>query len=76
MINTSIKRIQKGNINNLKIGGNKMKVSDLISKLQEVDGKNNVFLRDDSGYCYDFSGISFDDLNDIELYIACGDQEV
>lgn len=46
-----------------------MKVKELIKKLKEVDGENNVVING-----YDFSGLSFDDNNDIELYIAGDDK--
>lgn len=53
-----------------------MLVKDLILKLQETDKNNNVFIRGNDGLCYDFNGLSYDDINDIELYIVSGDKEV
>ena len=56
-----------------------MKVKELIEKLQKVDGNNTVYLLGDGkhakGDYYDFTGISFDDNNDVQLYIIPGDKE-
>lgn len=47
-----------------------MKVKELIKKLQEADGENTATIDG-----IDFSGLSYDDNNDIELYIAGGDKD-
>lgn len=51
-----------------------MKVKELIEKLSLVDGAKTVYLDDGSGY-FDFSGLSYDDNNDIQLYIVDGDEK-
>ena len=43
-----------------------MKIKDLIKELKKVDGDNTVYLVDGNAI-FDFSGVSFDDNNDIEL---------
>ena len=53
-----------------------MKVKELIKQLQQVGGDNNVFIRGYGLSCYDFTGLSFDDLNDVELFITVEDKEV
>ena len=51
-----------------------MKVKDLIEKIQQVDQDSTVFINTDIGV-FNFSGLSVDDNNDIELYIVHGDEE-
>ena len=46
-----------------------MLVSDLIIKLQQVDGNNKVYI-DDGRNFFDFTGVSFDDNDDIRLFIC------
>ena len=47
-----------------------MKVKELIKKLKEVDGENIVVING-----VDFSGLSYDDNNDVELYLVYGDKD-
>lgn len=51
-----------------------MKVKDLIKELQKTSPENTVYL-DDGSLSYDFSGVSFDDNADVNLFIAAGDPE-
>ncbi len=51
-----------------------MKVMDLIKKLGEVDGNSTVYLSTATGI-FDFTGLSYDDNNDIEIYVVGGDKE-
>lgn len=50
-----------------------MKVKELIKKLQEVGNDRTVFIHDKDGNPVDFSGLSYDDDCDIQLYIIGGD---
>jgi len=47
-----------------------MKVKELIKQLKQVNSNNTVYI----GY-KDFTGISFDDNNDIQLYPVAGDKD-
>jgi hypothetical protein len=57
-----------------------MKIKELIKALQKADPENRVYLwlkEDDGEYLpYDFSGVGYDDLGDVELYVASGDEAV
>lgn len=47
-----------------------MKVKELIKQLQQVSGENTVYIDNKN-----FSGISFDDNNDIQLYPVADDKD-
>lgn len=51
-----------------------MKVKDLIKKLSQVDGGKTVYLNGQKCDWVDFTGISFDDNNDVTLYEVSGDK--
>ncbi len=51
-----------------------MNVRELIEKLSKIDSNKTVYLDDGSDY-YDFSGLSYDDNNDVQLYIVGGDEK-
>ena len=50
-----------------------MKVKDLIKKLQQTGGDNEVFIDTEKGM-HSFSIVSFDDVGDASLCIAEGDE--
>lgn len=51
-----------------------MKVAQLIKELLKAKPDSNVFLSTDTDY-YDFTGVSFDDNSDINLYIVADDKK-
>ena len=51
-----------------------MKVFELIVKLQQVNPNNTVYL-ECKKFIFDFTGVGFDDNNDVSLYVAGGDKE-
>lgn len=51
-----------------------MKVRELIEKLSKVDGGRTMYLEHGEDY-YDFSGLSYDDNADVQLYVAADDRK-
>jgi len=51
-----------------------MKVKELISKLSQTNGDNIVYLATEKSI-WEFSGVSFDDVGDVELAVCSGDKE-
>jgi len=50
-------------------------VKELIRQLRQVDGDRTVWLMDGDNGFFDFSGIDFDDVNDVSLFRIPGDKE-
>lgn len=50
-----------------------MKVKELIKQLKQVSEEQTVYLHGAKSDYVDFTGISFDDINDIILYEVEGD---
>ena len=53
-----------------------MRVKELIAKLEQVKGENRVYLFNSKDLPVDFTGISFDDIGEVSLYIIEGDEVV
>ena len=51
-----------------------MKVKELIKYLKAVDGDRTVFIAGEKVDYVDFSGVSYDDNGDIQLYEVSGDK--
>ncbi|MCP4051430.1 MAG: hypothetical protein GY730_12085 [bacterium] len=52
----------------------KIKVKELQERLSQANPNNTVVINNNNTY-YDFSGLSFDDNNDIELYVTGNDKK-
>ena len=51
-----------------------MKVKELIERLRLTDSDNEVYMVTESSI-WEFSGVSYDDIGDVQLFVTCDDKE-